>query len=171
MFQQFIAPFNTYSLSALVFVVEKTTNKSVAITRSAVGGPLNNFITSSVDVETKSNYTYDFGTRSTTVAVESRALEATVGRSTLAQAFTICMLTVNWALTAGSVYITFIVTIKRERETDAVPLVPVTVTLTIPAIRTLYVSSPPIGIYIGRSQVLRPQFETDAVVRRVGFLR
>ena len=106
MFQQFIAPFDTYSLSALVFVVEKTTNKSVAITRSAVGGPLNNFITSSVDVETKSNYTYGFGTRSTTVAVESRALEATVGRSTLAQAFTICMLTVNWALTAGSVYIT-----------------------------------------------------------------
>lgn len=34
----------------------------------------------------------------------------------------ICMLTVNWALTAGSVYITLIVANKREGMTDAVPL-------------------------------------------------
>jgi hypothetical protein len=153
LFQQYTAPFDTYFLSALVFVVEKTTNKSVPITGLAVGDPLNNFITSSVDTETKSNYTYDSGTGPTTVVVESRVLKATVERSMLAKAFTMCMLTVNWALTAGSVYITLVVANKRvtHRVTDAVPLVPVTVILTIPAIRALYVGSPPFGIFLGRS--------------------
>ena len=66
------------------------------------------------------------------------------------------MLTVNWALAAGSVYITLILANKRKRVPDAVPLVPVTVVLTISAIRALYVGSPPFGIYIGRSQALGP---------------
>jgi hypothetical protein len=115
--------------------------------------PLNDFVTSSVDTETTSNYTYDSGTGPTTVVVESRVLKATVERSMLAKAFTMCMLTVNWALTAGSVYITLVVANKRvtQRVTDAVPLVPVTVILTIPAIRALYVGSPPFGIFLGRS--------------------
>lgn len=107
-------------------------------------------------METKNNYTYDPETGATTVVVDSRALKVTMGRSMLAQAFKICMLTVNWALTPGSVYITLIVANKRERETDAVPLVPVTMILTIPAIRALYVGSPPFGIYIGRFQALGP---------------
>lgn len=70
-------------------------------------------------------------------------------RSMLARAFTMCMLLVNWALTAGSVYITLIVAIRKERVNDAVPLVPVTAVLTVPAIRALYVGSPPFGIFIG----------------------
>jgi len=73
LFQQFRAPFDTYFLSALVFVVEKATNKSVPITRFAVGDPLNNFITSSVDMETKDNYTYDSGTGATTVLARSKS--------------------------------------------------------------------------------------------------
>ena len=134
LFQQFLAPFDTYFLSALVFVVEKSTNKSAPITRFAVGDPPNNFVASSVDTETKSNYTYDSETGTTTVEVESRVLEATVKRSILARAFTMCMFLVNWALTTGSVYITLIVAIRRERVNDAVPLIPRTVVLAVPAI-------------------------------------
>ena len=140
----------------VAIIGHSSTNKSVPITRFAVGDPVDNFITSSVDMETKSNYTYDSGTGATTVVVESRALEVRVRRSMLAQAFMLCMLLVNWALTAGSIYITYTVVNKRGSMTDAILLVPVTVILTIPVIRALYVGSPPFGIYIGRSQILRP---------------
>lgn len=73
-FQELAVPFDTYFISALVFVVEKATNKSLPITKFAVADPQNNFVTSSVEMETRNNFTYDSGSGVITVEVESRAL-------------------------------------------------------------------------------------------------
>ena len=84
-----------------------------------------------------------------TAQVESRALELRVHGSVLAQAFTMCMLLVNWALAIGSSYVAFVMLVRRERMSEVVLALPITVVLTIPALRSLFVGSPPFGILLG----------------------
>lgn len=146
--QQLTAPFDDYVLNAFVFVIDKATNESVHITRFAAADPLNNFITFSRDTDTVNEFTYETGNGTVTVQVESRALEIRVHRSVLAQAFTMCMLLVNWALTIGSLYITLVMLVK-EKMSEAVLALPITVVLTIPVIRSLFIGSPPFGILLG----------------------
>ena len=147
--QQMAAPFDDYVLNAFVFVIDKATNKSVHITWFAAADPLNNFVTFSRDAETTNKFTYETGNGTVTVDVESRALVVTISRSVLARSFTMCMLLVNWALTVGTVYVTLVMLVRREKMSDAVLSLPITVVLTIPAIRALFVGSPPFGILLG----------------------
>ena len=91
-------------------------------------------------------FTYDTGHGTVTAQVESRALDLRVHRSVLAQAFTMCMLLVNWALTIGTLYVTLVMLVRRERISEVVLALPITVVLTIPAIQALFVGSPPFGI-------------------------
>ena len=79
-------------------------------------------------------------------------------RSLLTQAFTVCLLVINSALSIGSAYVTFLAVVRKGAVNDAVFLFPVTVVLTIPALRGLYPGSPPFGIYLGRLLVLVSQF-------------
>ena len=95
-----------------------------------------------------SKFTYDTGNGTVTVDVESRALVLTVSRSVLAQAFTVCLLLVNWALTVGTLYILLAVLMRKEKMKDAVLALPITVMLTIPTIRALFVGAPPFGILL-----------------------
>ena len=156
--QQLTAPFDDYIMNAFVFVIDKATNTSVHITRFTAADPLNNFVTFARDTETTNKFTYETGNGTVTVDVESRALVVTVSRSVLAQAFTMCMMLVNWALTVGTVYITLVMLVRREKMSDAVLALPITVVLTIPAIRALFVGSPPFGILLGttaRNSIIR----------------
>jgi len=153
------APFDVYLIQAFAFAIEKTTNKSVPIlTFSARDGP-DNFVLSSGDYPMNNHWTYNSGTGPTEVVVESSLIEITVKRSQLAQAFTVCLLLINAALTVGSVYVTLLVIVRREGVNDAVLLLPATTILTIPALRSLYVGSPQFGMYLGRSPVLGSKFE------------
>ena len=148
--QQLIAPFDDYLINAFAFVIDKATNQSVHITRFSTADPLNNFVTFAHDMDTVNEFTYDTGNGTTvTIQAESRALEVVVHRSILAQAFTMCMLLVNWALTIGSIYITLVMLVQRERMSEAVLALPITVVITIPAIRALFIGSPPFGILLG----------------------
>ena len=144
-------PFDSYVSSALLLVIEKATNKSVPIVTFAAGEGPDNFAVSSFDMETKSNYTYDSGAGPTTAEVESRVIRITVERSQLARAFTICMMIVGSALAIGSTYLTILVFFEGDGVDRAVLLLPVTIILTIPALRALYPGSPPFGIFIGKS--------------------
>ena len=148
-------PFDTYSLTALMFVIEKATNKSVPIIALAAGEGPDNFVVSSYEDETRSNYTYDSGAGLTTVEVDSNVVVMIVKRSRLAKVFTLCLLVVNIALAFGSTYVTFIAFSRRGKVHEGVLLLPVTIILTIPALRGLYAGSPAFGIYLGKSQVLR----------------
>ena len=96
-----------------------------------------------------------------------------VKRSALAKAFTICLLIVNWALTSVSAWVAITVYFKGGKLPDAVLLFPLTLVVTIPALRNLYVGSPPFGIFIGMSQVLRPSdlgLRTNIALRCDGIL-
>ena len=147
--QQLHAPFDDYSINAFAFAIDKATNKSVHITRFTTADPLNNFVTFAHDMDTVNAFTYETGNGTVTIQAESRALEVVIHRSILAQAFTMCMLLVNWALTIGSIYITLVMLVQRERMSEAVLALPITVVLTIPAIRGLFIGSPPFGILLG----------------------
>ena len=148
--QQLTAPFDSYILNAFVFVIDKATNRPVHITRFAAADPLNNFVTFSRDTETTNRFA-DYSRNETfTGEVESRALVLTIRRSILAQAFTMCMLLVNWALTVGTLYTTLVFLVRKEKMSDSTVLaLPITVVLTIPAIRALFVGAPPFGILLG----------------------
>lgn len=139
-------------------MIEKDRGTSVPIIAFAASGKPDNFIIESTEWQTKSKYTYDSGTGPTVGEVESRVIRVTAKRMPLAQAFTIFVLVVNSALAIGSAYVTLLVHFKKDGVHDAVLLLPVTIVLTIPALRNLYVSSPPFGIYLGGSQLLKPQF-------------
>ena len=148
--QQLHAPFDDYRINAFAFAIDKATNKSVHITRFTTADPLNNFVTFSHDMETVSDFAYETGNgTAVTIQAESRAMEVVVYRSILAQAFTMCMLLVNWALTIGALYVTPVMLVRRERMSEAVLALPITVVLTIPAIRSLFIGSPPFGILLG----------------------
>jgi len=151
-FSQDLVPFDTSAINVAVFVIEKATNRSVPIITFAAGGGPHNFIVSSENWSTLSNYTYDSRTGPITVEVESSIIYMEVRRSQLAKAFTVCLLLINLALTVGSVYVTVLVLTRRGQIHEGIVLFPVTVILTIPALRNLYPGSPPFGIYIGRSR-------------------
>ena len=138
------APFDFYLLSVLAFVIEKATNQSIPIVTITVGQAPNNFEVSSTELEALNG-----GVRSTVAYIE-------VKRSQFAQAITMCLFLVNWALTTGSIYIVFLVIFRRERINEAVLVLPITIVLTIPTLRNLYPGSPPFGIFIGKSRALRP---------------
>ena len=153
-----VVPFDSYFFTASVFVIEKATNKSVPIAAFAAGDGPDNFVVLSSNIPTTNNFTYNPGTGPTTVTVESSLIAMEAKRSQLAEAFTLCLFIVNWALTLGSVYITFFALIGTRRMDPSVLLLPVTLVLTIPTLRELYVSSPPFGIYIGEHQVVISRF-------------
>ena len=154
-FSQSLAPFDTHLLTATAFVIEKATNRSVPIIAFAAGeGPSNYVVSSSPALRARNNYTYDPGTGPTTVEAESSVIVMKLEKSQLTQAFTVCLLLVNLALTVGSVYVTIVVLSRRERIHEGILLFPVTVVLAIPALRNLYPGSAPFGIYVGKSQTL-----------------
>ena len=152
---QGITPFDFYQFAALMFMIDKATNTSVPIVAIVAGEGPENFAVSSLYTPTRSNYTYDFGTGPVTVEVESAVVDIEAKRSRLTKAFTVSLALINSALTIASAYITLLVVVRREKMNDSLLVLPVTVILTIPALRGLYVGSPPFGIYLGRRQVLR----------------
>ena len=161
--QQLAAPFDTYILNAFVFVIDPATNRSVPIIRFGAADPLNNFVTFFTDSPTTSKFTYHGGEGPVTVDVESRALELDIRRSVLSRAFTMCLWIVNWALSAGTMYITLAIVVNAQKVTDVVLALPITVILTVPTIRALYVGEPPFGILLGicpRSHF--PRVDADA---------
>jgi len=151
--QNFI-PLDRYHFTTFVFVIESATNKSVPITTFVVrdryesAGPT----TTSVELETRNNFTYNTEDGPVTVEVESRTVLATTRRSSAARALTFSMFAINWILVLGSVAIALMVFARRGEVKDGVAFLPITVILSIPTIRFLYVGSPPLGIFIGMHQ-------------------
>jgi hypothetical protein len=77
-----MAPFDAYSLTVSAFAIENATNRSVPIITFAAGEAPNNFVVSSVETETKGNYTYDSGTGPTTVEVQSSVIDIEANKDT-----------------------------------------------------------------------------------------
>ena len=152
-----MVPFDTYWFTSSAFVIEKATNTSVPIITFTAGEGPDNFVVSSTEEYTKNIFTYNSGAGPTTVEVQSKVILVETKRSQLSKAFTMCLFIINWSLTVGSVYITVaLLVVPRKKEMEAaVFLLPVTVVLTVSALRSLYVGSPPFGIFIGKFWALR----------------
>lgn len=151
-------PFDSYYITALVFMIDRATNESMPIISFAAGEGPNGFIVSSTNEWVWSSYTYDSGTGPKTVDVPSTIAFITIKRSRLARAFTMCLLLVDSGLAVGSTYVMLLVFFKRDGLDSTVLLLPVTIVLTIPTLRGLYPGSPPFGIYLGRFRALRSRF-------------
>jgi len=154
-----MAPFDVCSSSTLIFVIERGTNEPVPIVALTAGRAPENFELSSVQMETMSNYTYVSETGPTTISVNSGVVRIEARRSQFARAFTMCLLLANWALATCSIYIAVLVVSRRVETNEGILFLPVTIILTIPALRALYPGSRSFGIFIGRSRALRSLFK------------
>ena len=74
--------------------------------------------------------------------MSSKHLRVRIKRSFLVKIFTIIVLVVYWLLTTGCLHITLLSVVGHKELGDGVLLLPITVILTIPALKTLYVGSP-----------------------------
>ena len=144
-------PFDIYGFTVNAFVIEKATNKSLHVHTSTAGEGVSGFTISSVEQQIETTWTPELEIGRTTIGVQSSSITIIVERTRLVKAFTVCLLITNSALTICSAYVTLLVVTRRERMNDAVLFFPITVVLTVPAIRSLYPGSPPFGIYLGRS--------------------
>jgi hypothetical protein len=152
-----MAMFDACSLTVSTFATENATNRTVSIVTFAAGKAVNNFLVSSVEAETKNNYTYDSGAGPTTVEVQSGVIDIGARRTRLAQSFTLGLLLVNLALTIGLTYITLVI-FRTEGINGTVPLLPAIIVLAIPTLRNLCTGLPPSVIAIGKSKALGSWF-------------
>jgi hypothetical protein len=152
-----MAMFDACSLTVSTFATENATNRAVSIVTFAAGKALNNFLVSSVEAETKNNYTYDSGAGPTTAEAQSGVIDIGARRTRLAQSFTLGLLLVNLALTIGLTYITLVI-FRTEGINGTVPLFPVIIVLAIPTLRNLCTGSPLSVIAIGKSKALGSWF-------------
>ena len=137
--QPILAPFDDYVFDVEAFVIDPTTNQSLPILKLSAADPTDNFYADDqFDWDTESSF--DSG------RVPSRHLQMRVRRSSLSRIFTIMLLLVNWFLTAGCLRITLLSVVGHKEMGEGVLLLPITVILTIPALRDLYVGSPPFGL-------------------------
>lgn len=171
--EQYRTPLERYDFTAFVFVIDPATNFSVPVVSFEVGDTgVGDFITTSETGASRSNFTYEPPTRNTSVVVTipSSTTYATVRRTARAQALTFLMFTINWLLTLCTLVITGIVANKRVVK-DGVALLPVSIILSVPAIRSLYIGSPPFGIFFGTHRNLTTLFEALTLsLRRGGVL-
>ncbi|KAJ7836704.1 hypothetical protein B0H13DRAFT_1912907 [Mycena leptocephala] len=152
--QQFIYPFDDY----------ESRNTFVALTPSADGSSSNaTFLpilnVAAVDAAETFVPSYNFLAPVPNARVKFDGAEIdkayvfmlTVRRSRLAQAFTISIFVVNWGLVVCVMYITLVAwTSKDQKAGDWALAAPVTIILTIPGLRTLFVGNPPFGILFGK---------------------
>ena len=139
--QPILAPYDNYDLEVDAFVIDTTTNQSLSILKLSAADPTDNFYAyNQFDWDTESTFN---GTR-----VPSRHLMMRIQRAFLSKIFTMILLFVNWLLTVGCIRITLVSAVRHQELGEGVLLLPITVILTIPALRQLYVGSPPFGVYL-----------------------
>ena len=146
---QYITPLDRYLFQAFVFIVEKATNKSVPITTFACGdAEPGDYTTTSETIQSTNSFTHEAEGGPITVEVESHTTFLEVKHTIRARALTFSMFAINWVLTLCSLAVTMIMANRREVK-DGVALLPITIILSIPTIRGLYIGSPPFGIFFG----------------------
>ena len=151
--EQLTVLFERYVFHAFAFAIDPTTNHSVHVAMFSVADTVGDFVVRSDDTTATNQFIYDSGDGQETAEAESRVLQAEIRRSAIAKAFVICLSFVNWSLAVGSVYITILVTLGRLETNSMVAALPFSALLTVPAVHSLYSTSPVLGISIGRSCV------------------
>jgi len=145
--------------------MDPATNLSVPVVSFEVGdtGP-GAFVTTSETGMSTYNFTFEPPTGNTSVVVTVPFYMAfgTVRRTVYLRAITFIMFMINWLLTLWTLAITVIVASRRVMN-EGVVILPLTIILAVPAIRNLYIGSPPFGIFLGTHRnCATPLRRTDA---------
>ena len=149
--EQYRTPLDRYDFAAFIFIINPATNFSVPVASFEVGDTgLGDFVTTSETGTSRTNFTFQSPLVNETleVLIQSFMAHGTVRRTVRAQALTFLMFTINWLLTLCTLIITVIVANKSEVK-EGVVLLPVSIILSVPAIRALYIGSPAFGIFFG----------------------
>lgn len=146
----YYAPNDWYSFSAFVFVIDRATNESIPVIACKINsaGP-GDFSAVSEVAPSGNEFTYDAGEGPTTVVVKSVTMYTSIRRPVTVLALTSSIFAINWILTACSLITTSVMS-HWEGEIG-IALLPITVILTIPTLRNIYVDLP-FGVYLGGSQ-------------------
>ncbi|KAJ6472390.1 hypothetical protein DFH09DRAFT_1380408 [Mycena vulgaris] len=136
--QDFYYPFDTYeTATAFVAVNPLNTSAPPPILRLNVVDAADSFIPATDEADAT-------GPQGTTVRVATVRL----ARTEMARAFTLVLFLVNWALALAVVYLTIVAAVARAHAPEGLLLVPLTVVLTIPALRALFVDAPRFGMLL-----------------------
>ncbi|KDR76883.1 hypothetical protein GALMADRAFT_417399 [Galerina marginata CBS 339.88] len=139
--QQYFYPFDTFHLGTnLIAMSPESNTTSFKITTVGFSDYVNGFVPVFDAVPSR--------TRINGTIVDSHYGELTVSRNNTARTFVMILLIVNWALTGVVVYITAGTLVLGSKIGDGILVLPVTVILTLPALRALFVENPPFGILI-----------------------
>jgi len=114
---------------------------------------LGDYVIRSYDTEDTTKFTYESEDGFVTTEVESRVLRAEIERSAIAKAFLICLFIGNWAVTVSSVYTTALVVFGKLEAGSMIAALSFSALLAIPTIRSLYISSPPLGFSVGKPRL------------------
>lgn len=141
-------PFDGYQLDTMFVALDANTNQSIPILGAFPISCTNNFWPElSFDMETESY-------NATGGLVQSRAMEVAFTRTGFAKTYVMALFLVSWALTAVVAFITVSSWVEKEIS-ESILLLPISVILTIPALRALWDGAPAFGLLLGES-IARP---------------
>ncbi|KIO30489.1 hypothetical protein M407DRAFT_20382 [Tulasnella calospora MUT 4182] len=133
--------------TSLVLVNPRNVSEDIPIIRITATDLSNNFIphvVSEIPI-TQTLVTLDGSLRS----LSGRVVNVCFDRNPTTKTFVIIIFVVNWALTLVVFHITVLSLVSRDvTVSEGVLVLPVTVILTIPALRSLFVENPAFGIYL-----------------------
>lgn len=138
--QDFYYPFDSYEI-VTAFVVTNPLNISAPpppILRLTVVDAVDSFLPATHEVDA----TGTLGAH----PVAARVAAIRLARTEVAKAFTIVLFLVNWALVLAVMYLTIVAVLSPTAAvSEGISVVPLTVILTIPALRALFVDAPRFG--------------------------
>lgn len=135
---QYAFPWDFYMLDTSFIAVNHNTNASLPIARLA---PVDFADTFSPDFSDAAVISTFNGTANT----PGRYTHLTIRRSPLTKAFNVTIFVVNWALAFMVLFITSAAYWSKRDMPDQLMLLPVSVVLTVPALRALMIGAPPFG--------------------------
>lgn len=144
--QQYAYPFELYRLVTVFVVLDHATNQSLPILSISAVDQVKNLVATSADWSTSSPNP----TNAADARVPSRSLCLYLKRPTFLKAFVVTLFCINWFLTAAVVYVT-VTTLWGKEVSESVVLLPVSVILTIPGTRALWVGAPAFGMWLNIS--------------------
>ncbi|RDX45544.1 hypothetical protein OH76DRAFT_945531 [Lentinus brumalis] len=140
--QQFAYPFDTYTLDTVFQAFRSGTNVSVPILFLRISDATSSFqpiLIQDADVRTRSI--------NGSQIIHGRGVQYSFQRIALSQVFVVVLFVVNWLLTAVVLYIA-VSAYDGVPMSDGILILPVSVILTIPALRALWVGAPSFGLLL-----------------------
>lgn len=137
--QEFAYPFDGYQMETTFVVRNHDTNQALPILGARITSSTNNmnfflrYDRATVQHNSTSGETFP-----------SRTMELALGRNGFTKAFVVTLFIVNWALTAVCAYIT-ISALAGVKLSESIVVLPLSVILTIPALRALWIDAPGFG--------------------------